>query len=338
MKLLSVAVPCYNSQDYMRHCVETLLAGGEEIEILIVNDGSTDSTREIADELQNAYPNIIRAIHQENAGHGGAVMTGVRHARGLYFKVVDSDDWVDTDALGQIMDTLRKFSAMERPVDLLVSNYIYDKVGSTHKKVIHYGSALPREQVLGWDDVKRFHTGQYLLMHALTYRTELLRESGLNLPEHTFYVDNLFAYTPLAAVRTLYYLDVDLYHYFIGREDQSVQEATMIRRIDQQLRVNREMLEQVDLRTIENRRQRAYMLSYLEIVTAISTILLIRSGTREHLQKKKELWAMICRDFPWAYSRLRRRPLSRSLNLPGRAGRRLAVGGYKISQRIFGFN
>lgn len=112
----------------------------------------------------------------------------------------------------------------------------------------------------------------------------------------------------------------------------------MIRRIDQQLRVNRMMLEQVDLRAVKSRRQRAYMLNYLEIVTAISTILLIRSGTEEHLQKKRMLWAMIRKKYPWVYHRLRRRPLSRYLNLPGRTGRKIAVGGYKISQRIFGFN
>ena len=210
MKLLSVAVPCYNSQDYMRHCVETLLTGGEEIEILIVDDGSKDGTAAIADELAQAHPAAVRAIHQENAGHGGAVMTGIRNAVGLYFKVVDSDDWVDTDALARILSVLRDFSRMEKPVDLLVSNYIYDKVGVTHKKVIRYGSALPRDRVLGWDGAGRFRKGQYLLMHALIYRTELLRQSGLELPKHTFYVDNLFAYVPLASVETMYYLDVDL--------------------------------------------------------------------------------------------------------------------------------
>ena len=175
-------------------------------------------------------------------------------------------------------------------------------------------------------------------MHALTYRTAVLRESGLDLPKHTFYVDNLFAYTPLSYVQSMYYLNVDLYHYFIGREDQSVQEATMIRRIDQQLRVNRLMLEQVDLRNVQNRRQRQYMLNYLEIVTSVSTIMLIRSGTPEHLRKKRELWAHIRKQYPWVYHRMRRSPLGISLNLPGKTGRHISVAGYRVSRRIFGFN
>lgn len=99
MKLLSIAVPCYNSQDYMRNCVDSLLKGGELVEILIVNDGSKDDTAKIADEYAEKYPTIVRAIHQENGGHGEAVNTGIRNATGFYFKVVDSDDWVNEESL-----------------------------------------------------------------------------------------------------------------------------------------------------------------------------------------------------------------------------------------------
>ena len=116
MKLLSVTVPCYNSQEYMRHCIETLLPGGEEIEILIVDDGSKDNTAAIADEFQERYPTIVRAIHQENAGHGGAVMKGLENATGLYFKVVDSDDWVDPQVLKDLLKLLRRHQRMLRRI------------------------------------------------------------------------------------------------------------------------------------------------------------------------------------------------------------------------------
>ena len=98
MKILSFAVPCYNSEAYMRKCIDSLLPGGEDVEIIIVDDGSSDGTAAIADEYEAKYPGICRAIHQENAGHGGAVNTGITNARGMYFKVVDSDDWLDTDS------------------------------------------------------------------------------------------------------------------------------------------------------------------------------------------------------------------------------------------------
>ena len=98
MKLLTFAIPSYNSQDYMEHCILSLLPGGDDVEILIVDDGSKDRTAEIADEYERKYPGIVRAIHQENGGHGEAVNAGIRNATGLFFKVVDSDDWVDYEA------------------------------------------------------------------------------------------------------------------------------------------------------------------------------------------------------------------------------------------------
>lgn len=337
MKLLSIAVPCYNSQGYMRRCVESLVPGGEEVEVLIIDDGSTDGTAAIADELEAAYPAVVRAIHQENAGHGGAVMTGLRSARGLYFKVVDSDDWVDAEAYKTVLAALRTLAAAQ-PVDLMICNYVYDKAGAGRKKVMQYRGVLPAGRPLGWGEVGRFHKGQYLLMHSVIYRTQLLRDCGLELPRHTFYVDNLYVYLPMRWVRTLYYLDVNFYHYFIGREDQSVNEQVMIRRIDQQLRVNRLMLEQVDLKMVENSRLRRYLFNYFEIITIISSVLLLRGGQPAHLDKKRALWQYIRERDPWVYRKLRRGAMGRLMHMPGRPGRRVALAVYRVSQRVFGFN
>ena len=106
MKLLTFAIPSYNSQDYMEHCIESLLPGGEDVEILIVDDGSKDNTAEIADSYERKYPGIVRAIHQENGGHGEAVNAGIRNATGLFFKVVDSDGWVDYEAYRKVLAKL----------------------------------------------------------------------------------------------------------------------------------------------------------------------------------------------------------------------------------------
>ena len=106
MKLLSVAIPCYNSEAYMSKCINSLLIAGEEVEIIIVDDGSSDRTAEIADDYAEKYPTIVKVIHQENGGHGQAVNTGIKNATGLYFKVVDSDDWVNQDAYYEVLKTL----------------------------------------------------------------------------------------------------------------------------------------------------------------------------------------------------------------------------------------
>ena len=94
MKLLTVTIPCYNSEDYMEKCIDSLLTGGEEVELIIVDDGSKDKTAEIADRYAEKYPSIVKVIHKENGGHGSAVNAGMENATGLFFKVVDSDDWV----------------------------------------------------------------------------------------------------------------------------------------------------------------------------------------------------------------------------------------------------
>ena len=338
MKLLSVAVPCYNSQDYMERCIRTLLSGGKDVEILIVDDGSTDGTASLADQFQAEYPAVIRTIHQANAGHGGAIRTGLQNASGMYFKVVDSDDWVDEKALETILNHIRALLNAGTPVDLIVSNYIYDKPAEGRKRVIRYRDALKENTVLTWDDVGHFKTWENLLMHAMIYRTELLRASRLELPAHTFYVDNLYCSVPLEQVRTLYYLNLDLYHYYIGREGQSVQEATMIRRIDQQILVNRLMMEQIDLEKIENPHQRRTILNYHDMITAVTSILLTVSGTPEHLEKKRALWEYIRENHPWEYEQLRHSLLGTVVNLPGKAGRRTSVILYRIANRIFSFN
>lgn len=337
MKLLTFAIPCYNSESYMEHCIESLLPGGEDVEILIVDDGSTkDRTAEIADAYEKKYPGIVRAIHQENGGHGEAVNAGIRNATGLYFKVVDSDDWVDLDAYMKILAKLKELAGGDRTLDMFISNYVYEKEGAKHKKVMRY-TALPQDKLITWDDSK-FHKGQYILMHSVIYRTQLLRECGLELPKHTFYVDNIYVYKPLPNVKYMYYMDVDFYRYFIGRDDQSVNEKVMISRIDQQIKVNKIMVDAFDLWKISNKKLRKYMFNYLEIITVVSTIMLIRSGTKENLDKKRELWKYIKDKDIRLFHRLRRGIMGNTMNLPGKGGRKISVAAYKISQKVVGFN
>lgn len=339
MKLLTVTIPCYNSAEYMSKAIESVLTGGEDVEILIVDDGSQkDETPRIADDYAAKYPTIIRAIHKENGGHGDAVMTGVKNATGKYFKVVDSDDWLDAEAFHNVLSKLRSVDASGEEVDLLLSNYVYDKVGAKHKYVVRYNHALPQNVIFGWQDTRHFRVGQYIQMHSIIYRTQLLIDCGLELPKHTFYVDELYAYVPLTHVEKLMYLNENVYHYYIGREDQSVQEDIMIGRIDQAIRVHELMVDSVQIMEIEDVHKRKYMLRYLEIITTVCSVLLIKSGTPENRQKKRRLWANIHAKQPRVYVILKRRFLGRFTNLPGKLGRKATIAGYRVSRKIFGFN
>ena len=338
MKLLSIAIPCYNSQDYMEKCIESLLVGGEEVEILVVDDGSSDRTAEIADAYAEKYPTIVKAIHQENGGHGEAVNAGIRNATGLYFKVVDSDDWVNKEAYISILKTLYELLRGPETIDLLISNFVYEKQGATRKKVMQYRRCLPHNKIFGWDEVRHMPKGKYLLMHSMIYRTQLLHDCGLELPKHTFYVDNIYVYYPLPHVRTLYYMNVDLYRYFIGREDQSVNEKVMISRIDQQLFVTKKMISMYELRLIGSKKLRKYMVNYLAIMMTVSSILCIRSKKKENLEKKKELWAYLKKKDYRTYMKIRYGILGQTMNLPGRSGRRVSSLAYTVARRLIGFN
>ncbi len=325
----------------MKKCIESLLPGGEDVEILIVDDGSTDRTAAIADEYEAMYPSIVKAIHKENGGHGSAVNAGLEHAAGLYFKVVDSDDWVKESAYHTILETLRDIMASGSSLDMLISNFVYEKEGEKRNKVMKYRHALPENKIFGWNEVKHFHKGQYILMHSVIFRTKLLRECGLKLPEHTFYVDNIYVFEPLPYVKNMYYLDVNFYRYYIGRDGQSVNEQIMISRIDQQIKVNKIMIDYLadnKARIFGRPKLKNYMLNYLEIITVISSILLIRSNTEENLEKKQQLWQYIKQKDKALFLRLRYGVLGSSMNLPGKGGRKISVEGYKLCQRFFKFN
>lgn len=337
MKLLTFAIPCYNSENYMEKCIESILPGGEDVEIIIVDDGSHDRTAEIADRYAAEYPEIVRAIHQPNGGHGEAVNTGIANATGLYFKVVDSDDWVDAGAYAKILGKLRELVQSEKNVDMLLANYVYEKEGAKHKKVMRQ-TGFPTDCIFSWRDVRHFYKGHYILMHSVIYRTQLLRDCGLKLPDHTFYVDNIYVYKPLPYVRSMYYMDVDFYRYFIGRDDQSVNEKVMISRIDQQIKVNKIMIDDVDLWKVPSIKCRKYMFNYLEIITVVSTVMLLRSGTKENLEKKRELWTYIKEKDIRLFHRLRRGILGGTMNLPGKGGRKISIAAYRLSQKVVGFN
>lgn len=187
MKIVSFAIPCYNSEGYMSKCIESLLPGGEDVEIIIVDDGSSDRTAEIADAYAEKYPTIIKVIHQENGGHGCAVNTGLANASGLYFKVVDSDDWVDAEAYARVLETLKKFVAEDTLVDMLLTNYVYEKIDGDyhHQRRMIYTLLFDQERIMSWHDMKRNIKGFTILMHSVTYRTQMLRDCHLELPKHT---------------------------------------------------------------------------------------------------------------------------------------------------------
>ena len=336
MKLLTVTVPCYNSQDYMRHCIESLLPGGERVEILIIDDGSKDDTGRIADEYAEKYPTIVRVIHQENGGHGEGINQGLRHASGTYFKVVDSDDWLSDD-FPAFLDLLEQCEA-RGGVDLAVTNYYYVHSDGIGDRSINYSSVLPEGRVFTWADTRPFRIHQMLTIHSCTFRTENMRKWGCELPKHTFYEDNLMVYLTLPHTRRMVYMNADLYRYAIGRPDQSVQRTVMMKRYHHQILVTERCFTSCHLDDIQEPRLKRYMRHELFVMFGIAILFTRLNRTVETDAALERMWeTCMAFDPKWGGYFRHRSPL-RFICLPGRFGQNVSGLVYKLANKVVRFN
>ena len=336
MKLLTITVPCYNSQDYMENCINSLLAGGERVEIIIIDDGSKDDTGRIADEYAAKYPTIVRVIHQENGGHGEGINQGLKHAAGTYFKVVDSDDTLSAD-FPAFLDKLEECE-QNGGVDLAVTNYYYVHSDGRGDRSINYSSVLPQGKIFRWEDTKPFKLHQLLTIHSCTFRTEAMRKWGTELPGHTFYEDNLMVYLTLPHVDRMCYMNADLYRYWIGRPGQSVQQSVTSRRYAHQILVTERCFTACHLDDIENRQLQRYMEHELFMMFGISILFTRLNKTAETDAALEKMWES-CDAFDpkWTKHFRKGSPLW-FLCLPGTFGQNFSGLIYKIANRVVRFN
>lgn len=336
MKLLTVTVPCYNSQDYMENCVNSLLTGGDRVEIIIIDDGSQDRTGAIADAYAEKYPDIIRVIHQENGGHGEGINQGLLHATGTYFKVVDSDDTVSAD-FPAFLDVLQQCEA-QGGVDLAVTNYYYVHSDGIGDRSIDYSNALPENRIFGWQDTKSFRTHQMLTIHSCTFRTEVMRRSGEPLPKKVFYEDNLMVCKTLPHVRRMFYLNTDLYRYWIGRPDQSVQQSISVKRYQHQILVTEKCFCAFHLDEIPEPMLKKHLKHELFMMFAISISFTRLNKTAKSDADLEAMWkTCIAFDPKWGRFFRYHTPLC-LICIPGKLGQVLTEVIYRICNKIVRFN
>lgn len=342
-KIITFAIPCYNSAVYMDTCIQSILDGAHgmpDVEIIIVDDGSfKDDTAARADEWEARFPGTIKAVHQENGGHGMAVLAGLAHATGTFFKVVDSDDWVDTESLKALLAKIRETEEAQERIDLFVTNYVYEHTADDTQNVVDYRHVLPEGRVFGWRDIGHFNMAQNLLMHSLCYRTSVLRDGGVPMPAHTFYVDNIYAWVPLPRCKRIYYLNIDLYRYYIGRQDQSVNEKVMAGRIDQQLRITRIMMESYHLyQDITVPQLRSYMVNYFVIMMTICSIFSKLSEQPNAMEELDKLWADLHAYDRRMWRRCRLGLFGLLANLPTPLGEKTTIALYRLADKLVKFN
>ena len=257
MKLISFLVPAYNSEAYLDRCLLSLVGFGEDVEIIVVDDGSKDSTGEIADRYALEHSNV-QVIHQENGGHGAGINAGLKVATGLYFKVIDSDDWVDQESCAKLLELIKSFLKEEKVPDLILTEFVFECLADNTQYTMQYRKYFPMGRHFTWNEMKAMGPSKVLMMHALVYKRSILKECELNLPHHRFYEDNLYVYQPLFYVKSFYYFPVPLYRYLVGRGGQSVEKHTMAKRYMMQLDNMRELVKSYQYKQLKSLDKKHY--------------------------------------------------------------------------------
>lgn len=242
-KLLTIAMPSYNAEQYLSDTIPTILSAKNAhlIDLLIVNDGSSDNTEEIAKKFERNYPDIVRVLNKSNGGHGSAVNAGIKNAYGTYFKVVDADDWVDTDNLDDLIEYLK-----ETDVDEILSPYYRVYVNQTGDvvSVENYNefSMIQTDKVYQVDTFYE-KMGRTVGMHTMTLKTSLLKKNQVELSENMYYVDMEYITYVLPYIETVSIFDKPIYKYRLGTSTQSVSIESYIK--------NRSMHKQVIFNLID---------------------------------------------------------------------------------------
>lgn len=339
--LVTFVVPCYNSASFMDRGINSLLAVVEEVEypceILLINDGSTDDTSAICHRHAELH-SCITAIDQENTNWGGVINHGIEIAHGRYFKVLDSDDYFDVHALRRVLDTLQLAVEAEKGPDLLITNYVYDHLSSNSERVMQYRKFFPAGRLFEWREMGRQGQDKFIMIHAAWYKTALLRETGVKLPTGVSYMDSLLLLHPMPYVKTLLYLDINPYHYLIGREGQSVEIEVVKKHIDEQIMATRLAIDDIDYAPLYESEPNCAMLmtGYVSCMMSVSTLHLFMINTPESIMKNKELWAYLKEKNPTLYKNVKKSWAGRA-NRKTRLGRLLARGGHIIGKKIYKF-
>lgn len=338
-KLLTVVVPCYNSAVYMEKAVNSLIVGGEAMDVLVVDDGSTDDTGLIADRLEREHPSIVRVIHQANGGHGSGLNRGIETAKGIYFKVVDSDDRLDADGLKALLNLLREHRNPDNQADLVVHDYVYDHGEEQAVFSIDYARPFPNSRMFTWEECNRFSLSNQFIIHCMVYRVELLREKGYTLPEHTFYEDNLYVYQPLPWVKKLLYLHKNVYAYNVGRDDQSVNEKNLIKRLDQLTNMITKMATSWHKAELDKMPGplRQYMINNVSGQIWSLCALHHIAGSAESQKLNENMWHTIREWDDDFYKSILHNPVGNMAHWQTPLGKKILVGAYRFGHRIMKF-
>lgn len=237
-KVLSISIAAYNAENDIKRCLDSLLKCKcfDNLDIIVVNDGSKDGTKQVAEQYESKYPQSIRVVNKENGGHGSTINTSIKNAVGKYYKILDSDDWVSSDGLDHLVEFLNLHD-----VDMVLNQYEeVDYNDHSKKKLMDPNQdGIPNNVV---HQVGELTKATVLFMHSLTFSTKVMQDMGSIIDEHCFYVDMEYCIFPLIHVKSFACLDFPVYEYLLGSATQSMNMQNLINRRDQHLKVTKRII------------------------------------------------------------------------------------------------
>ncbi|WP_165171956.1 glycosyltransferase family 2 protein [Adlercreutzia sp. ZJ242] len=310
-KLLTIAVPSYNVEAYLDRGLSSYADHrfDEVLEVLIVNDGSTDSTAAIAQSYVEAFPLIFTLVSKENGGHGSAVNAGVSRASGKYFRVIDGDDWVDTEGLAKLLTSLSRVDA-----DLVVDEMSRVDMQSGEKTPFPFPEYVKTNRIVDFTDVCNVQdTESYIDIHTLTVRTSLLRENEVRISEGIFYVDYEFIVKSTCFASSVMFLPVNVYQYLVGNAGQSMAAANMVKRFKHHEAVLRELL-RFEEESVFERDISAYLETKIDLLinTHLNILLIFDEDRKRGMRRAKEFRSWLKSNHPSHAAKTRSRYLQAS--------------------------
>ena len=337
-KRISFCIPSYNSEEYLHYALDSLL-GYDDIEVLVIDDGSRDGTLAVAQSYQDRYPDVFRAIHQENKGHGGAINTALGLCTGEYFKVLDSDDWVDHDAMDKLMAFLRQ--PHETMPDLILMDYVYQQGRDNPSTRIHFDFYFPKNEIIPLEKMKRhMRIRDNVTLHSAIYRTEMVRSCGVVLPEHCSYEDNYFVYAPLTVIDTVCYIPEPLYQYLIGRDGQSMNYETCVRKYKDFVRCGYLIFDYCDITKFKNTEKKRYrILRHHFLLSMMMAVIYPLINASPEAKKDLDAFNEHCEQTnPELYKLMRRDARVSAFNGKSKFRRGFARFMYALARKIVKFN
>ena len=303
-KLLSLIIPTYNMEALLPRCLESLLVPQtlERLEAIVVNDGSKDGSLKVAEDFRKRFPDTVTVIDKPNGNYGSTINAALPIAKGKYVKVLDSDDWFNTDALIQYLDALESINA-----DFIVTHFTIIHPGGKKelakynlygREPYKYGQVYSLDKVLGDGHIRFF------MMHAITYRTEMLRRNGYVQTEGISYTDLEWDTYPMFYAKDVVFINLDLYQYNMDREGQTMDPKVLNKCIGQQEKITSQILAFLKARGLDDlspERQRFLRKYYLNRLRLICKSHLFDIDRKDfdpvHFALLEQEYQQYCKDF-----------------------------------------